>query len=511
MTGKVYLVGAGPGDPGLITQKGRACIEAADVIVYDYLAAEALLSYAKENAKIIYAGKRAGDHALSQSQINELLVEKAGQGLTVTRLKGGDPFLFGRGGEEIEALIAAGIEFEIVPGVTSAVAAPAYAGIPLTHRKFASSVTLVTGHEDPSKETSSINWPALAQTRGTLVFLMGVKNLPAIAQQLRRHGMSGKTPMAIIYRGTTPSQKTVAGTLEPLSEKAAAAGLTPPCVIVVGDVVSLRSRMKWFEDRPLFGKKILVTRARSQASDLVNRLTALGAECMEFPVIRVVKAPDDSALDAAIDRLSEYDWLIFTSVNGVDFFFKRLHEKGKDSRDLGRIRTAVIGPATEKQLLSFGIKSDIVPESYKAEDLIEAFKKHPVAGQRMLLPRASGARPILPETLTQMGAMVDEIPVYDTVPESNRIEPLIDRLQARDIDVITFTSSSTVTHLKTLIPADQFDDLIKNVTIAAIGPITAETAKKNGFPVHITAQEYTIAGLCDAIVSHYRGTPKKME
>jgi uroporphyrinogen III methyltransferase / synthase len=510
MKGKVYLVGAGPGDPGLITQKGRACIEAAEVIVYDYLAAEALLSYARENAEIIYAGKKAGDHTLSQSRINDLLVEKAKQGFTVTRLKGGDPFLFGRGGEEIEALSAVGIDFEVVPGVTSASAAPAYAGIPLTHRKFASCVTLVTGHEDPAKETSSINWKALAQTGGTLVFLMGVKNLPAITDRLLRNGMPANTPAAIIHRGTTPSQKTIAGTLETISEKAATAGLTPPCVIVVGEVVSLRKRMKWFEDRPLFGKKVLVTRARSQASDMVERLTALGAECVEFPAIRVVKAVDDSALDAAIDQISAYNWLIFTSVNGVDFFFKRLYEKGKDSRALGGIKTAAIGPATEMRLLSFGVKSDIVPDSYKAEDLIEAFKPQPMAGKRVLLPRASGARPVLPEALTQMGACVNEIPVYNTVSEDGQSEQMLDLLQSRKIDVITFTSSSTVTNLKTLIPADRFEDLVKNVTIAAIGPITAATARENGFPVHIIAQEYTIAGLCAAIVNHFFGDTRKM-
>ena len=363
MKNKVYLVGAGPGDPGLITLKGKECIAKADVIIYDYLASPTLLAYAGKNAEIIYVGKKGGDHTLPQDQINDLIVQKAKEGLTVCRLKGGDPFIFGRGGEEIEELINAGIDFEVVPGVTSAIAAPAYAGIPLTHRKLASTVTFITGHEDPSKQTSSIHWEALAATGGTLVFLMGVKNLPNITGQLSRFGMPADTPVALIQWGTTSSQQTISGTLETIVAVAESAGVKPPCVIVVGDVVSLRDKMKWFENRPLFGKKIVVTRARSQASDMVQRLTELGASCIECPVIKVIPADDTAPLHDAVLRISEYDWLIFTSVNGVDFFFNQLSESGKDVRALGNLRFAVIGPATAERLRAYGIKSDIVPES----------------------------------------------------------------------------------------------------------------------------------------------------
>jgi uroporphyrinogen III methyltransferase / synthase len=504
MNNKVYLVGAGPGDPGLITVKGRDCIATADVIIYDYLAAPALLSHARKDAQRIYVGKKGGDHTLPQDQINQLIVEKARQGLTVCRLKGGDPFIFGRGGEEIEELIAAGIDFEVVPGVTSAIAAPAYAGIPLTHRRLASSVTFITGHEDPAKETSSIHWEALANIGGTLVFFMGVKNLPHITGQLLSFGMKAETPVALVRWGTTPSQQTVTGTLETILSVAESAAIRPPSLIVVGDVVSLRDSMKWFENRPLFGKTIVVTRARTQASDMVARLTQLGANCIECPVIKVVPADDDQNLDAAISKIKEYDWLIFTSVNGVDYFFSRLYENEKDFRCLGHLQTAVIGPATAERLKNYGINTDILPESFRAESIIDAFKNETVSGKKILLPRAKQSRPILPDELTKMGATVHEVTAYQTILDADQGQMLIDQLEAGKIDMITFTSSSTVTNFKSLIPADRFDALIKNVTIAAIGPITAETAQKNGFIVHLSADEYTIPGLCEAILRYYK-------
>ena len=503
MSSKVYLVGAGPGDPGLITLNGIEAIKAADVIVYDYLASPNLLDYARESAELIYAGKKGGDHTLSQSEINRLIVAKALEGLTVTRLKGGDPFVFGRGGEEIEELIDAGITFTLVPGVTSAIAAPAYAGIPLTHRKYASSVTFITGHEDPGKKTSSINWAALAKTYGTLVFLMGVKNLPNISGRLIEEGMSPETPVALVRWGTTPAQETVTGTLATIVENVAVAGLKPPCIIVVGEVVTLREKLRWFENRPLFGKRIVVTRARKQASDMVSRLSALGAQCLEYPAIKIAPPADFQALDQAIDHLSQFDWLVFTSVNGVDRFFDRLFANQKDVRGLGHIQTACIGPATAERLFNFGLFSDIVPESYRAESVIEAFKNIPVKGKRVLLPRAAEARPILPEELTKMGAIVDEIPAYHTTLADEDSSGLLDALSKEQVDMITFTSSSTVTNFKALLPSEHFEALISGVTIAAIGPITADTAAKNGFSVDLVAEEYTVPGLCDAICRYF--------
>ena len=504
--GHVYLVGAGPGDPGLITLKGKNCIEIADVLVYDYLASPALLAHAREDAELIYVGKKGGDHTLKQHEINQLLVDKAKPGKVVTRLKGGDPFIFGRGGEEVEVLVEAGISYEVVPGVTSAVAAPAYAGIPLTHRKFTSTLAFVTGHEDPHKSTSSINWQALATGIGTLVFFMGVKNLPNIVEQLTHHGMSSDTLVGLIRWGTTTRQKTVTGTLDNIVQRAVAADLKAPAIIVVGDVVGLRDTMQWFEHKPLMGKRIVVTRARQQASDLVSSLQAAGADCLECPTIQIEPPEDWQPLDAAIDNLAEYHWLVFTSVNGVRFFFKRLFARGKDVRALHHMRTACIGPVTAQRLADFGLSCDILPETYRAESVVAAFEKQDVNAQKILLPRAREARPILPQTLTQMGAQVDEIAVYRTQIARDNVTALLDGLAAENIDCITFTSSSTVKNFKQLIPESDFPKLLEAAKIACIGPITADTAKELGFDVDIMADTYTIAGLVEALIDYY--TPK---
>jgi uroporphyrinogen III methyltransferase/synthase len=503
MNGKVYLVGAGPGDPELITLKGLECIKNADVIIYDYLASPSLLKHAREHAEIIYVGKKGGDHTLSQDRINALIAEKAQKGFTVTRLKGGDPFIFGRGGEEAEVLIDARIPFEIIPGVTSAIAAPAYAGIPLTHRKFTSTIAFVTGHEDPAKAESNIDWAALAKGIGTLVFLMGVKNLPHITDRLMHHGMSPDTPVALVRWGTTPKQTTVSGTLDTIVERTKAAGLKPPAIIVVGHVVKLREKMRWFETRPLMGRCIVVTRAREQASDLVKRLSDLGAECLECPTIKVSPPQDVKPLDRAMENLSSYDWLIFTSVNGVNFFFERLFQKNKDVRALKDIHTAVIGPATEKRLFDFGLKSDIVPESYRAESVVKAFAGKDVTGRKILLPRAKEARPVLPLELKKMGAVVDEVTAYCTHAVKDNTDVLSARLKERSIDMITFTSSSTVKNFRALFPNEDLKDLTRGVTIASIGPVTADTARDLGFDVHIIAESYTIPGLCQAILTHF--------
>ena len=503
MNGKVYLVGAGPGDPELITLKGLECIKNADVIIYDYLASPSLLKHAREHAEIIYVGKKGGDHTLSQDRINALIAEKAQKGFTVTRLKGGDPFIFGRGGEEAEVLIDARIPFEIIPGVTSANAAPAYAGIPLTHRKFTSTIAFVTGHEDPAKAESNIDWAALAKGIGTLVFLMGVKNLPHITDRLMHHGMSPDTPVALVRWGTTPKQTTVSGTLDTIVERTKAAGLKPPAIIVVGHVVKLREKMRWFETRPLMGQCIVVTRAREQASDLVKCLSDLGAECLECPTIKVAPPEDVKPLDRAIENLSSYNWLIFTSVNGVNFFFERLFQKNKDVRALKDIHTAVIGPATEKRLFDFGLKSDIVPESYRAESVVKAFAGKDVTGKKILLPRAKEARPVLPLELKKMGAVVDEVAAYRTLAVKDNADVLSTRLKERSIDMITFTSSSTAKNFHALFPTEDLKDLMQGVTIASIGPVTADTARDLGFDVHIVAKSYTIPGLCQAILSHF--------
>jgi len=504
MNNKVYLVGAGPGDPGLLTLKGKSCIKKADTVIYDYLASRELLKYASADAELIYVGKKGGDHTLSQDKINSLIVEKAKQGLVVTRLKGGDPFIFGRGGEEAEELIKAGIDFEIVPGISSAIAAPAYAGIPLTHRQFTSTVAFVTGHEDPNKSTSRIDWKSLAKGIGTIVFLMGVKNLPTIVDRLIHCGRQPETPVALVRWGTTAKQVTVAGTLADIVEKVKAADLKPPSVIVVGNVVTLRQSMNWFEKKPLMGKKIIVTRARSQASDLVEKLSELGANCIELPTIKICAAEDSQPLDAAIDNISKYNWLIFTSVNGVKFFFERLFEKGMDSRALGGIRTASIGPATEATLLGFGITSDIVPDSYRAESVIEAFSKENIHGAGILLPRAGGARPVLPVELEKMGAQVHEIISYHAKPVSDDADNLIAMLEQKAVDLVTFTSSSTATNFRDLLPNDRFKELMAGVGIASIGPITTETAEKIGFNVTLTADDYTIPGLTHAIRNHFK-------
>jgi len=501
-TGKVFLVGAGPGDPGLITVKGADCIARADVVVYDYLASPTLLAHANPDAEMIYVGKKGGDHTLPQEGINALIVEKARQGNVVARLKGGDPFIFGRGGEEAEVLIAAGIPFEVVPGVTAAIGASAYAGIPLTHRDYTSDVAFVTGHEDPTKAESSVDWHALATGIGTLVFFMGVKNLPAIAANLVANGRSADTPAAVIRWGTTPKQQTVTATLGTIVDEARGAGIKAPAIIIVGGVVNLRKNMQWFEKRPLMGRRIVVTRAREQASDLVQRLTEYGAECIQFPTIQVVPPPDWTELDRAIMTLDQYSWIVFTSVNGVDFFFRRLFENGLDVRALGHIKTAAIGPSTADRLRTWGLKSDIIPESYRAESVVEAFADKPVKGSRILLPRAMEARSVLPEELARMGALVDEVTAYETRQAENRATDLIARLTERTIDMVTFTSSSTVKNFHRLLPPDQVDRLMDGICIASIGPITSQTARDLGLSVTIEADTYTIPGLIQAILNH---------
>ena len=500
--GKVYLVGAGPGDPALATLKAVECLYKAEVVIYDYLANERLLEFASPQAERIYVGKKAGDHTMSQEQINALLVEK-GRSSVVVRLKGGDPFIFGRGGEEALALREAGVSFEVVPGVTSAIAVPAYAGIPLTHRGLAASVAFVTGHEMPGKEKSDIHWNRLATSVGTLVFLMGVKNLEFISSQLMAHGRVAETPVAVIRWGTTAEQQTVAGTLGNIAQIVDQAGIKPPGIIVVGEVAGLRQQLNWFEEKPLFGKTVVVTRAREQASGFRLLLEEKGAQCLEFPTIEVVDPANWDLLDQAIYQINQYDWIIFTSINGVRFFFRRLKEKDKDVRALHGVRIAAIGPKTAAGLEELGLRLDLIPSEYRAEAVIDGLGAEEVRGRSFLLPRAARAREILPEKIREMGGKIDVIPVYETIRPSAKREEVRDLLKKGVISCITFTSSSTVENFAAMFPEDDLPSLVHKAAIACIGPITAQTAREHGLIVKIMPEEYTIEALSAEVVEYF--------
>jgi uroporphyrinogen III methyltransferase/synthase len=501
--GKVYLVGAGPGDSGLITVKGLKVLRRADVVVYDQLASPELLREARPDAELIYVGKKAGEHSLPQGDINRLLVEKAGEGKAVVRLKGGDPFVFGRGGEEAEELAAAGISFEVVPGVSAAVAVPAYAGIPVTHRGLASLVTFITGHEDPTKPESDIPWDILAKTQGTLVFLMGVKNLAENCRRLMTGGRPADTPAAVVQSGTLPTQRTVTGVLGDIAEKASKAGIRPPAVLVVGEVAGLRDRLAWWEARPLWGKVAVVTRTREQASALVELLSEAGARCLEVPTLEILPPDDFGSLDGALQKLSGYQWLIFTSANGVIAFMRRLFEHHLDIRALGHLKLAAIGPATAEALRGYALAADVVPARFVAEDLAAALLPHLRPGDKVLLARAEKAREVLPETLAQHVAAVDVVPVYQTmIPVAVPPEAMA-YLDAGKVDILTFTSSATVHNFAVLLGKKIFQNLAKKAVVAAIGPITAATLQEYGITARVQPEDYTIPALVEAIKGHF--------
>lgn len=504
---KVYLVGAGPGDPGLLTIKGKECLSLADVIIYDYLANRVFLEYAKDEAELIYVGKKGGNHTMSQEEISSLIIDRARKGSVVVRLKGGDPFIFGRGGEEAQELAQAGVDFEVIAGVSSAIAVPAYAGIPLTHRDYTSTVAFITGHEDPGKKDSAIAWDKLGTGAGTLVILMGVGNLPQIVQELMVHGRSATTPVAVIRRGTTPEQRTVVGTLGDIVGLANKSNITPPAIIVVGDVVHLRDELEWFEKRPLFGKRIVVTRAREQASSFINNLNQLGADCIEFPTIEIVDPESWDALDRAIEVLDSYQWLLFTSKNGVKYFLKRLDALGKDIRDLKGLRIAVIGPKTAEAWHRLGIKPDLIPDEYRAEAVAACFREKESKGIRILLPRAAKAREVLPEELNKMGFYVDVVPAYRTIRSDYDTDRVREMLEKGAIDMVTFTSSSTVTNFIEMFESDSrnLQKWMARVAVACIGPITAETAEENGFTINLVPPEYTIESLTESIIEYFAG------
>jgi len=500
----VYLVGAGPGDPGLITVKGLEVLRQAQVVVYDQLASPALLKEAPAAAEIIYVGKKAGAHALPQEGINQLLVDKARAGLNVVRLKGGDPYVFGRGGEEALALTAAGFPFEVVPGVSAAVAVPAYAGIPVTHRGLASLVTFITGHEDPTKEASAIAWDVLAKTQGTLVFLMGVKNLADNCRRLMKGGRPPETPAAVIEKGTSPEQRTVTGVLGDIAAKAKEAGIKPPAILVVGEVVSLRESLKWWESKPLWGKTVVVTRTREQASALVALLAAAGARCLEVPTIEIGPPDDFAPLDQALANLSRYRWLVFTSANGVAAFMQRLWEQEKDVRALGGSKIAAIGPATAQALGVWGLKADVVPVQFKAEVLLEALSPHVSPGDKILLARAQIARDVLPQGLVRLGVEVDVAPVYKARHVTSIPPEAAAALQEGGVDILTFTSSATVHNFVLLVGKDRFQALAKAAVVAAIGPITGATLKEYGVFPQVQPEDYTIPALAAAVADYFK-------
>ena len=500
MVGKVYLVGAGPGDPELLTLKGLRCLQQADVVVYDRLVDQRILEHAPRQAEIIDVGKARGNRRMGQDLLNALLVELASQDKQVVRLKGGDPFVFGRGGEEAMALAEAGIPFEVVSGVTSAVAVPAYAGIPLTHRQMTSSFIVVSGSEDPGKEESLVDWESLASSKSTLVVLMGWEALPRIVETLLAHGRSPSTPVAVIRWGTEPHQQTVTGTLSDIVAKGQEADLSPPVVAVIGEVVSLRDNLRWFDNRPLFGKRVLVTRSRAQASVLSHLLAQQGAQPIELPTIEIGLQESFTLLDEALGKLSSYHWIVFTSVNGVEALFQRLHHLSKDTRTLASVQVCAIGSATAAALEAQGLRADLVPQEFTSTRVVDAFGRIDLSGKRMLLPRADMAGSALPQGLRDLGALVDDISVYRTLtPEESRGSA--HTLLTEGVDIATFTSSSTVRNLLSLLDGET--GLLDGACIACIGPVTAETAREMGLHVDVVAGEHTIPGLVEALSHHF--------
>ena len=497
--GKCYLVGAGPGDLGLATLRAKQLLERADVVVYDYLSNPEMLQWVPENAEIVYAGKKAGAHTLKQEEINALLVEKARAGKQVVRLKGGDPFLFGRGGEEAQALAAASIPYEVVPGVTSAIAAPAYAGIPVTHRGLTSNVTFFTGHEDPDKTGSSIDFEALAKVGGTQVMLMGVERIETIAQEMMAHGVRPDLPVALVRWGTTGRQEVLRGTLEKVAQQVAETNFAPPAVAIFGEVVSLGTELNWHKARPLSGRRIVVTRTRKQAGALSDQLRDLGAEVIELPTIRIEPPSDLRAFAELVQDAHGYDWIIFTSPNGVSAFFEMFYKLYDDARDVGAARIAAIGPATAQRVRDFHLKVDLQPDEFVAEAVVREFKKQgDIENLRILIARAEEARDLLPRELGTLGAIVDVAFAYRTVAETDDRTEARSRLVAEGADMITFTSSSTVEHFLALAlpwPA--------GMEVASIGPITSKTARDRGLTIAVEAARHDVPGLVDAIRRHF--------
>jgi uroporphyrinogen III methyltransferase/synthase len=499
--GKVYLVGAGPGDPALITIKGLECLKKADVVIYDRLVDKSLLDIVRPDTEKIFVGKASGYHTIEQAEINQLLVKKAQAGKTVVRLKGGDPFLLGRGGEEAEALATNQVPFEVVPGVSSAIAVPAYAGIPLTHRNLASSFSVITGHEATAKTKSSVSWQRIATGADTLVLLMGIGNLAKITTELIKNGRAPSTPVALIHRGTTPKQQTLVGTLENIVEIAKQSNFKPPAVIVVGEVVRLRKKLQWFENRPLFGKNILVTRALHQVGELSRLLMEYGAVPVEMPLIKIRAPSSWKKLDRAILNLGSYHWIVFTSVNGVKMFFQRLYALDLDARWFKDIRIGVIGPATAEAIARHGLHPDYMPEKYTSQGFLANFDSQNITGCRVLLPRTDIATRELPDGIAKLGAEVYEVTTYRTT--SVKANPKRQQMLLNgEIDIITLTSPSTVANLLTLLGSEW--QTIDRTKVVCIGPTTAAAATEAGLRVDIVAEEHTIYGLVEAMETYFQ-------
>ena len=499
--GQVILVGAGPGDIGLLTLRGKDWLVRADVVIYDHLVNSNMLRFAG-SAELIYVGKKAGHATVTQNKINELLVNSANAGKIVVRLKGGDPFIFGRGGEEVQALKEADIRFTIVPGIPSPIGVSAYAGIPLTHRDHASTISIITGSNEHGEEHLKLDWKNISTRTGTLVFLMGARKLPRIVEQLIKYKKNPDTPVAVVQWGTTSRQKSWIGTLKTIVDIAAKEKIQPPTLTIIGEVVNLKPITDWYETLPLFGKTFVVTRAEEQAESFIHMLEEQGAEAFLYSSIKTIPPVDWGPLDQSLEELSSYDGLIFTSANGVHFFSQRLRGKNKDIRELKGVRVYAIGPKTEQAVLKLNIRVDTVPENYIAESLIECIGKDNIEGKKFLLPRASVAREVLPHTLRKMGASIDVVPAYQTILPEQPESSFLKRLNEGTIDVITFTSSSTVTNFLDRLDKEHYEKL-KKITIACIGPITKKTAEDHGLKVTIVPNQYTVAGLFSAIKSHF--------
>ncbi|MFN0071730.1 MAG: uroporphyrinogen-III C-methyltransferase [Chloroflexota bacterium] len=499
MTGSVSLVGAGPGHPGLLTVRARECLERATVIVHDRLIPLEVLELAPSSARRIYVGKGPREHAVPQDGINDLLVQLGSAGERVVRLKGGDPFVFGRGGEEALSLRQHGIPFEIVPGVSSAIAVPAFAGIPVTHRGIAASFTVLTGHEDPSKPESAHHWPEIANGADTLIVLMGVEQMGEIVDRLLACGRPADQPAAIVQWGTTPRQVTVSGTLNTIVAKAQSQSVKPPAILIVGEVAALRDELSWFDRLPLFGLRILVTRSREQSSTLVQRLREQGAAPIELPAIDIQPVDDLAALDATMEALDTLDWIIFTSANGVRATMDRMVSTGRDARNLAGVRICAIGPVTARALQRYGLRADLIPEKFISTEIVRAFSELDIKGARLALFRSDIAPDAIVADLRALGASVESITSYQTVPVEHRAKELRDLLDHDAIDVLTFTSSSTVRNFLSA-AGDERRQLAQRIPCVCIGPVTANAAREQGLQVAAVATEYTVDGLLATLV-----------
>ena len=503
LTGKVYLVGAGPGDAGLLTLRGAELLRQADVVVYDALVNRELLTLAPQSAEIIYGGKRSNDHAIPQDELNQLLIEKAKEGKKVVRLKGGDPYIFGRGGEEAVELQHEKIEFEVIPGISSIVAAPNYAGIPLTHRDHCSSFTVITGHEDPEKKETAVDWARLAQESGTKVVLMGVERIGKIADNLMKQGLAKDTPVAMVRWGTTGRQKTISGTLETIADIVLKTKFKAPAVTIIGTVSKLQKSLNWFENRPLFGQRIVVTRTRKQASKLTHTLKDLGAEVLEIPTIKIVPPSDNEPVIQSITGIGSYDWIIFTSPNGVIHFFDYFFKAYRDIREIGNIRFVAVGPATAKKLENLNLAIDLMPKVYTAEAAANALLKYQnVENVNVLLARAEESNSELPKLLEAQGAIVDDIAFYKTVPETEDRNGAVEAFEEGGANWITFASSSAVKNFDARFGLVKICKINPELKIASIGPETTKALRELEITPTVEAKDHTIKGLSKALLKN---------